>query len=115
MSRIGTCVHGVALNTWCERCPSGKRCQITVSGSTANLALQAEQATQTTDEPRAIIRHFAAAMERKLAANDDRKGTWRQSGTFHLLGAMHQEVNEFVDELNMLVNLEDDGAPDDLL
>lgn len=67
------------------------------------------------NEPRAIIRHFGRAMERKLAANDDRKGTWRQSGTFHLLGAMHMEVNEFVDELNAFVNLEDDGAPDDIL
>lgn len=80
----------------------------------AGRALMEQQPAQA-NEPRAIIQAFAAAMERKLAANDDRKGAWRQSGTFHLLGAMHQEVNEFVDALNMLVNLEDDGAPDDIL
>lgn len=67
------------------------------------------------DEPRAIIRHFAQAMERKLAEYDQVKSGWRDAGTFFLLGEMHQEVNEFVDELNMLVNLEDDGAPEDIM
>ena len=36
--------------------------------------------TVTSSEPRAIIRHFAAAMERKLAANDGVKGGWRDTG-----------------------------------
>ena len=53
---------------------------------------------QAADEPRAIIRHFAAAMERKLAANDDVKGGWRGERHHHrvptLLNALDEEMRE---------------------
>lgn len=46
------------------------------------------------NEPRAIIRHFAAAMERKLAANDGVKGGWRAESHRDLLRHLDSEVAE---------------------
>lgn len=93
-SRIGVCVHGVALNTWCERCPSGKRYQITVSGTTANNTQETPDAPQLADEPRAIVRAFALAMERKLAANDEGKGNWHDDGEWNHLLYAEAEMDE---------------------
>ena len=62
---------------------------------TENQRLQPAQVS----EPRAIIRHFAAAMERKLAANDGVKGGWRDDGKFQLLRCLRAECDELSDAL----------------
>ena len=103
-SRIGVCVHGVALNTWCERCPSGKRYQITVSGTTASNTQETPEPTQqAADEPRAIVRAFALlGMERKLAANDGVKGGWKKAHWFNLYRCMVMEKAELLNALEAL-------------
>ena len=55
------------------------------------------------NEPRAIIRHFAEAMEWKLAANDDVKGGWRYVNRYDLLRMLRDEVYELNVALNILV------------
>ena len=77
--------------------------------------------TVTSSEPRAIIRHFAAAMERKLAANDGVKGGWRVNSAGlariercdDLLKALEGEIREMRIALaDVLMRV---GSPDDLL
>lgn len=57
---------------------------------------------QAADEPRAIIRHFAAAMERKLAANDATKGGWKKAHWFTLYRCMVMEKAELLNALEAL-------------
>ena len=66
------------------------------------------------NEPRAIIRHFAAAMEAKLAANDGVKGGWRAATTqadmrrwkaLRHLKALREEVDELEDALIRMASL----------
>ena len=51
------------------------------------------QAAQA-DEPRAIVRAFALAMERKLAANDGGKGNWHDDGEWNHLLYAEAEMDE---------------------
>ena len=82
-------------------------CQIRGWGFVAFPRASLERLDATTaqpaDEPRAIIRHFAAAMERKLAANDGVKGEWRnpasQDDALDLLALLRREVDELTEVL----------------
>lgn len=53
---------------------------------------------QPVKEPRAIVRHFAAAMERKLAANEHKPGWKRDNWTSHYAG-LGIEKDELLDAL----------------
>lgn len=67
--------------------------------------------------PRAIIRAFAAAMERKLAANDG-KDSWKSWNRFDLLVLLNHEVIELQDAINDMLHDEMAGRPtrpDDVL
>lgn len=54
--------------------------------------------------PRAIIRHFAAAMERKMAANDGVKGGWRDGTGWNpqlgLRTRLQEEMGELLEALD---------------
>lgn len=54
------------------------------------------------DEPRAIVRAFARAMERKLAANDGLKGGWKKAHWFTLYRCMVMEKAELLNALEAL-------------
>ena len=72
-------------------------------------ALQPTQPAQP-DEPRAIIQHFALAMERKLAANEHKPG-WKQDSPFDLLRRLREEVVELVDAVNDLTHVHMGQSP----
>ena len=74
--------------------------------STRHLPTAVREMAQA-NEPRAIVRAFALAMERKLAANDATKGGWRDTGTFALLDLMRHEISEFQVAMYRFVNAED--------
>lgn len=69
------------------------------------------------NEPRAIIQAFAAAMERKLAANDGVKGGWRDGTGWNPQSGLRQRLQEEVGEL--LESLDDftwrDGSEEAVL
>ena len=56
-------------------------------------------AAQPADEPRAIVRAFALAMERKLAANDAVKGSWKQDAPSVLFARLNDEIRELNEAL----------------
>lgn len=86
------------------------------------MAIDEETTTTTTTEPRAIIRYFAAAMERKLAANDGIKGGWMRADWRGMMRLLRQEVGElyealdawaenmYSDESAMLAEIRDEAA-----
>ena len=98
-SRIGVCVHGVALNTWCARCPSGKRYQITVSGTTASNTQETPETAQAAqaDEPRAIVQAFALAMEAELARARAKHGPMHSHHEAYAV--LLEELDEVWDEV----------------
>lgn len=100
------------VKTWCSREPLGWLCNACV----VKIAQErkAHEPAQA-NEPRAIIRHFAQAMERKLAANDGVKGTWRDKGTFGIWWLGDEEYSELRYALYEFINLEDQDAPEDVL
>lgn len=67
-------------------------------------------AAQAADEPRAIVRAFARAMERKLAANEHKPG-WKQDSPFDLLRRLREEVAELVDAVNDLTHVHMGQSP----
>ena len=58
-----------------------------------------ERKQQQANEPRAIVQHFAAAMERKLAANDGVKGGWKHDNWTSLYAGLGIEKDELLDAL----------------
>ena len=64
--------------------------------------ITALQPAQPADEPRAIVRAFALAMERKLAANDATKGGWKKAHWFTLYRCMVMEKAELLNALEAL-------------
>lgn len=86
-------------------------------------AQKRKQRDAQANEPRAIIRAFAQAMERKLAANDGVKGDWRSIPWPVLLTHLNSEVGELRDALTAAfvnaANMTPDGeslifVPDDV-
>src|SRR6185312_11442007 len=74
----------------------------------AGISVVEIQDMSTEAQPRAIVRHFAAAMERKLAANDATKGGWRAANgqanmrrwkALQHLKALRAEVDELAEAL----------------
>ena len=60
------------------------------------------EALPQANEPRAIVRAFALAMERKLAANDATKGGWKKAHWFTLYRCMVMEKAELLNALEAL-------------
>lgn len=63
-------------------------------GASSRVALDLLDEIDRLNDPRAIIRAFAAAMEGKLAVNDGVKGGWRAESHRDLLRHLHAEVAE---------------------
>lgn len=83
--------------TWCSREPLyvGSYVVSHIWLCNACVVKRAQERKQSSaNKPRAIIRHFAAAMERKLAANDGVKGGWRADSHRDLLRHLRSEVAE---------------------
>ena len=106
-------------------CPAGKALPLIEQGKTVEAqriildSLVAAQQTAQANEPRAIIRHFAAAMERKLAANDD-KSSWQNTGWMKYYRALMDELCELLEAIRALEDgsrwgMEESPLRDDVL
>lgn len=70
-------------------------------------------ADEMTNEPRAIVQAFAAAMERKLAANDGVKGGWEGVDWIDHYCALLAEIGELVAALSVLEEYGRHGVVED--
>ncbi len=79
----------------------------------AHLQIAAANILYDGNPPRAIIRHFAAAMERKLALRDETHGSWRQSDMIELMDALLHEAEEL--RAAWVMHSRYDGSTQDVL